>query len=118
MSAENRVCMHSAQFPYCVQANVNPTVPPKEWPLDALAAKMKQYCYLLDDLTLELLMQESNNGDYEALRDYLRQRGVDAYWQKVGVRTPLCHSVSSPGCLFMQSLMHHNLPMWGRCPRC
>ena len=110
--------MHSALFPCCVQANVNPTVPPKEWPLDALAAKMKQYCYLLDDLTPELLMQESNNGDYEALRDYLRQRGVDAYWQKVGVGTPLCLCFSCPGCLFMQSLMHCNLPMWGRCPHC
>ena len=64
-----------------VQANVNPTLPPKEWPLDALADKMKQYCYLLDDLTPELLQQQAK-GDYEALRDYLRQRGIDAYWQK------------------------------------
>ena len=95
---------------------MNPTVPSKEWPLDALAAKMKQYCYLLDDLTPELLMQESNNGDYEALRDYLRQRGVDAYWQKVGVRLPLCHSFSSPGCLLMQSLRHRNLAHVGQVP--
>lgn len=107
--------MHSAEVLYFVQANVNPTLPPKEWPLDALAAKMKQYCYLLDDLTSELLMQESNNGDYEALRDCLRQRGVDAYWQKVGVGTPLCLCYSCPGCLFMQSLMHRNLAMWDRC---
>lgn len=65
-----------------MQANVNPTLPVKEWPLEALANKMKQYCYILDDLTPELLAQEAD-GDYEQLRDYLRQRGVDAYWQKV-----------------------------------
>lgn len=65
-----------------MQANVNPTLPPKEWPLDALAAKMKQYCYLLEDITPELLLQESG-GDYEELRAYLRQRGTQAYWAKV-----------------------------------
>ena len=65
------------------QANVNPTLPPKEWPLDALAAKMKQYCYLLEDITPELLLKESG-GDYEELRAYLRQRGTRAYTQKVG----------------------------------
>ncbi len=65
-----------------VQANVNPTLPPKEWPLDALAAKMKQYCYLLEDITPELLTAESG-GDYEELRAYLRQRGTQAYQQKV-----------------------------------
>ena len=64
------------------QANVNPTLPPKEWPLQQLADKMKQYCYLLSDLEPELLAQEAK-GDYEALRDYLRERGVEAYWQKV-----------------------------------
>ena len=64
------------------QANVNPTLPPKEWPLQQLADKMQQYCYLLSDLEPELLAQEAK-GDYEALRDYLRERGVEAYWQKV-----------------------------------
>ena len=64
------------------QANVNPTLPPKEWPLQQLADKMKQYCYLLSDLEPELLAQEAK-GDYEALRDHLRERGVEAYWQKV-----------------------------------
>ncbi|CAK0755431.1 Protein translocase subunit SA1, chloroplastic [Coccomyxa viridis] len=65
-----------------LEANVNPTLPPKEWPLQQLADKMKQYCYLLSDLEPELLAQEAK-GDYEALRDYLRERGVEAYWQKV-----------------------------------
>ena len=61
---------------------MNPTLPPKEWPLQQLADKMKQYCYLLSDLEPELLAQEAK-GDYETLRDYLRERGVEAYWQKV-----------------------------------
>ena len=65
-----------------MQANVNPTLAPKEWNLEALSDKMKQYCYQLDDLTAELLAQEANS-DYEELRDYLRQRAVDAYWEKV-----------------------------------
>ncbi len=65
-----------------MQANVNPTLAPKEWNLEALSDKMKQYCYLLDDLTAELLAQEANS-DYEEMRDYLRQRAVDAYWEKV-----------------------------------
>ncbi len=93
---------------------MNPTLPPKEWPLDALAAKMKQYCYLLDDLTPELLIQESDGGDYEALRDYLRQRGVDAYWQKVGEVNSLWFCSSCPGWLFLQSMMHSKWAMWGR----
>lgn len=68
---------------YCAeQANLDPTLPVEEWQLDALANKMKQYCYLLEDLTPELLLSESG-GDYEELRAYLRQRGIDAYQQKV-----------------------------------
>ena len=74
-----------------VQANVNPTLSPKEWNLEALSDKMKQYCYLLDDLTADMLSQEAN-ADYEALRDYLRERAVDAYWEKV---QQIAHSVSS-----------------------
>ena len=49
-----------------MQANVNPTLAPKEWNLEALSDKMKQYCYLLDDLTAELLAQEANS-DYEEI---------------------------------------------------
>jgi preprotein translocase subunit SecA len=65
-----------------VEANIPENVPPEEWPLDALAAKMKQYCYLMEDLSAESLAEESN-GDFETLRQYLRKRGVDAYHQKV-----------------------------------
>ena len=65
-----------------LQANVDTSLLPEEWPLEALAAKMKQYCYLLGDLTGDVLKSEAN-GDYEALRSYLRKRSVDAYYQKV-----------------------------------
>jgi preprotein translocase subunit SecA len=64
-----------------LEANIDPSLPPAEWGLDGLAAKMKQYCYMLEDLTGDLLQQAG--GDYEALRAYLRNRGVDAYRQKV-----------------------------------
>jgi preprotein translocase subunit SecA len=65
-----------------LEANIQATMPPEEWPLDALAAKMKQYCVLLEDLTGEVLAQAAG-GDYEALRQYLRKRGSDAYRTKV-----------------------------------
>jgi preprotein translocase subunit SecA len=61
---------------------VDPTLPPDQWPLEALAGKMRQYCYLLEDVTADVLEAESR-GDFEALRAYLRRRGVDAYHQKV-----------------------------------
>ena len=65
-----------------LQANVDSQLPSGEWPLEALATKMKQYCYLLDDLTAQVL-EEQADGDYELLRNYLRQRAVNAFWQKV-----------------------------------
>lgn len=87
-----------------LEANVDAALPFEEWPLDvrwwlldmpshttaapslcsqALAAKMQQYCYVLTDLTGELLRAESGEGDYEALRTYLRGRAREAYYQKV-----------------------------------
>mmetsp|Transcript_38121 Transcript_38121/g.107713 ORF Transcript_38121/g.107713 Transcript_38121/m.107713 type:complete len:597 (-) Transcript_38121:59-1849(-) len=64
-----------------LEANVDPTTPPAEWPLEPLANKMIQYCYLLEDLTGEVLQKEAA-GDYENLREYLRKRCCDAYKQK------------------------------------
>ena len=52
-------------------------LPPEEWPLEALAKKMQQYCPMLSDLSAEGLAAESR-GDYEALRAYLRRRGAEA----------------------------------------
>lgn len=65
-----------------LEANVPATAPPAEWPLDALAAKMGQYCAAMADLTGDSLAQAAG-GDYEALRAYLRRRGVAAYEAKV-----------------------------------
>ena len=56
-------------------------LPAAEWPLDALAAKMLQYCPMLTDLSSDVLAAEAR-GDFDALRTYLRRRGVGAYQQK------------------------------------
>lgn len=39
-----------------------------------------RYCYLLDDLTPDLLRNKCSS--YEELQDYLRLRGREAYLQK------------------------------------
>lgn len=65
-----------------IQANVDIQLAPEQWPLEPLAIKMKQYCYLLEDLTADVLKEQAG-GDFELLRKYLRRRAVEAYWQKV-----------------------------------
>lgn len=67
-----------------LEANVDATLPPAEWKLEPLAAKMTQYCCLLEGLTAETLREEGG-GDYEQLRAYLRKRCVDAYHEKVAM---------------------------------
>lgn len=54
-----------------LQANIPPSTPAEEWPLEPLVAKLRQYCYLLADLTPERLAAEAG-GDYERMRDFLR----------------------------------------------
>jgi preprotein translocase subunit SecA len=67
-----------------LEANVDGSLPPAEWPLDALASKMAQYCpAFATDLTGEKLAAVATGGDYEALRLFLRQKGEDAYYKKV-----------------------------------
>ena len=44
---------HSLSITPPHQANVNKNEEQSEWRLDALAAKMVQYCYLLEGLTGE-----------------------------------------------------------------
>ena len=76
-----------ALCPQCIttvaqlQANLDSASPPSSWPLDSLAAKMKQYCYLMEDLTGDLLKEHA--ATFEDLRKYLQKRAVDAYWEKV-----------------------------------
>ena len=66
-----------------VQANVDPAVPMEEWPLEPLAAKMRQYCAAMADVSGAVLEAEAAAGGYEGLRAYLRRRGVEAYFAKV-----------------------------------
>ncbi|KAI4349807.1 hypothetical protein L6164_010361 [Bauhinia variegata] len=63
-----------------LEANIGSDAPKDSWDLEKLIAKIQQYCYLLNDLTPDLLT--SNCSDYEGLRNYLRLRGREAYLQK------------------------------------
>lgn len=63
-----------------LEANIGSDTPRENWDLEKLAAKVQQYCYLLDDLTPDLLQTKCST--YEELRDYLRIRGREAYLQK------------------------------------
>lgn len=63
-----------------LEANIDPASPKEEWNLEALVEKVQQYCYLLNDMTAEQLVE--NSSDFESLREYLRLRGREAYLQK------------------------------------
>ncbi|KAL8089197.1 hypothetical protein AgCh_038833 [Apium graveolens] len=63
-----------------LEANIGSDAPKESWDLQKLVAKVQQYCYLLSDLTPDLLA--SNCSNYEELQDYLRLRGREAYMQK------------------------------------
>lgn len=91
-----------------LEANIPPNVPPEEWPLDSLAAKMKQYCYLMEDVTAESLASECN-GDYEKLRQYLKKRGVDAYYQKVSEVDAVEPGLMAKACRFFVLAQTDNL---------
>lgn len=63
-----------------LEANIGPDAPKESWDLEKLIAKLQQYCYLLTDLTSDLLRSQCSN--YEELQDNLRLRGREAYLQK------------------------------------
>jgi preprotein translocase subunit SecA len=63
-----------------LEANIDASLPQEEWNLEALCAKVKQYCYLLEDLSPELLADKCST--IESLSDYLHFRGREAYLQK------------------------------------
>ena len=65
------------------QANVDPSKPVDEWPLQRLADKLSQYCPLAE-WSGEALRPHCR--DFDTLRQHLRQRGEDAYWQRVSCR--------------------------------
>eukprot|EP01018_Ginkgo_biloba_P025252 Gb_34931 [translate_table: standard] len=63
-----------------LEANISPEAPKDDWNLDALVTKLQQYCYLLNDLTPDLLAEKCTS--YDGLREYLRLRGRQAYLHK------------------------------------
>ncbi|KAL2326558.1 hypothetical protein Fmac_025616 [Flemingia macrophylla] len=63
-----------------LEANLGSDAPKDSWDLEKLIAKVQQYCYLLNDLTPDMLREKCS--DYEELRNYLRLRGREAYQQK------------------------------------
>ncbi|WVY96528.1 hypothetical protein V8G54_028679 [Vigna mungo] len=63
-----------------LEANIGSDAPKDSWDLEKLIAKIQQYCYMLNDLTPDLLKNKCS--DYEELRNYLRLRGREAYKQK------------------------------------
>ncbi|XP_059311740.1 protein translocase subunit SECA1, chloroplastic [Lycium ferocissimum] len=63
-----------------LQANIGADAPREIWDLEKLISKLQQYCYLLNDLTPDLLA--TNGSTYEELQQYLQLRGREAYLQK------------------------------------
>lgn len=63
-----------------LEANIGSDAPKESWDFEKLIAKLQQYCYLLNDLTPDLLGSKSPT--YEDLRNYLHLRGREAYLQK------------------------------------
>ncbi|XP_057963745.1 protein translocase subunit SecA, chloroplastic isoform X2 [Malania oleifera] len=63
-----------------LEANIGSDAAKESWDLEKLIAKLQQYCYLLNDLTPDILRSKCSS--YEDLRDYLRSRGREAYLQK------------------------------------
>ncbi|PWA94634.1 protein translocase subunit SecA protein [Artemisia annua] len=63
-----------------LEANIGSEAPRENWDFEKLIGKIQQYCYLLNDLTPDLLA--TNSATYEDLREYLRLRGREAYLKK------------------------------------
>uniref|UniRef100_A0A1D1Z6H1 Protein translocase subunit SecA n=2 Tax=Anthurium amnicola TaxID=1678845 RepID=A0A1D1Z6H1_9ARAE len=66
-----------------LEANIGPDAPRESWDHEKLIAKLQQYCYLLNDLTPELLQSKCTS--YQDLQEYLRYRGREAYMQKTEI---------------------------------
>ncbi|KZV57600.1 preprotein translocase secA subunit [Dorcoceras hygrometricum] len=63
-----------------LEANIGSDAPRETWNFEKLTAKLQQYCYLLNDLTPDVL--ESKCSNYDDLKEYLHLRGREAYMQK------------------------------------
>ena len=58
-----------------VEAYVNPDLPPEEWDLDSLVNKVKEFIYLLDDLTA----QQLKGLNMDELKSFLHEQLRNAY---------------------------------------
>ena len=65
-----------------LQANLDPETEPEDWQLDALATKVGQYCFLLQNMTGSDL-RAASDGDFEKIRTFLIEQGAAAYREKV-----------------------------------
>jgi preprotein translocase subunit SecA len=63
-----------------VEAYVNPDLPPEEWDLDRLVAKVKEFIYLLEDLSPE----DVRGLSMEELKAFLQEQMRNAYDLKEG----------------------------------
>lgn len=63
-------------------ANLDVSEAPETWDFDSLAAKVQQYCYLLTDVTPEVLKDKATEGGFEGVQEFLKRRGVEAYVEK------------------------------------
>ncbi|CAI5476936.1 unnamed protein product [Closterium sp. Yama58-4] len=63
-----------------VNANIDPSLSQEEWNFEALTKKVKQYCALLTDLSIDDIIYHSDTVD--TLREYLHQRSKEAYYTK------------------------------------
>ncbi|CAI5463055.1 unnamed protein product [Closterium sp. Yama58-4] len=61
-----------------VNANIDPSLSQEEWNFEALTKKVKQYCALLTDLSIDDIIYHSDTVD--TLREYLHQRSKEAYY--------------------------------------
>ncbi|KXZ52913.1 hypothetical protein GPECTOR_8g291 [Gonium pectorale] len=68
-----------------LEANVDRNTEVGEWKLDSLAAKMVQYCYLIEGLTGADLARVAAEGGFEGLRSHLHRLCTDAYDRKVAM---------------------------------
>jgi preprotein translocase subunit SecA len=63
-----------------VEAYVNPELPPEEWDLSRLVAKVKEFIYLLDELTPDQVLGLSS----DELKSFLQEQMRNAYDVKEG----------------------------------
>ena len=65
-----------------VNANIDASEPATEWPLEGLVGKLRQYCYYFGEIDESDLRPVAEKGGINALRDFLVEKGQDAYSRK------------------------------------